>query len=147
MRSFWTIKALPIATSDCSSTAVPELADASQQLLRETARWLRDLYPPPATQPVASHREEPPWFRPLTPELLGEALLARVLATAPALPARLLNHATEVQATRTFAVLTQAARTHTSATNALRTALTDHLPRLWRSAGRVPPTGGKRKRA
>jgi tetratricopeptide (TPR) repeat protein len=115
-------------------TAVPELADASQQLLRETARWLRDLYPPPATQPVASHREEPPWFWPLTPELLGEALLAGVLETAPALPARLLNHATEVQATRTFAVLTQAARTHTSATHALRTALTDHLPRLWRSA-------------
>jgi tetratricopeptide (TPR) repeat protein len=125
------------ATEDEAASAlaaVPDLADASQQRLREAAGWLRDLYPPPATQSLASQRNESPWFAPLTPELLGDALLGRVLETAPLLPTRLLSKATPLQANYVLTRLTQAARIHDSARGALRRALSDHLPVLWLSA-------------
>ena len=120
-------------------TAVPELANASQERLRDVARWLRDLYPPP-TGPPASDHAEPPWFRPLTPVLLGEALVAQVLETAPELPTRLLDHASAAQAKRALTALTHAARAQTrtgssgqpgSAEQSLRRALRDHLSAQW----------------
>jgi hypothetical protein len=79
-------------------TALPDLDDAPQIALRNMARWLRDLYPlPPA------HRAADPdandtavaWFRPLVPDLLGEALVAVTLADdqAPQLASDLLHRA------------------------------------------------------
>ena len=77
------------------------------------------------------------WFRPLVPDLLGEALIAAVLADdeAPELASHLLHRASRPeQIRRTLAMLTQTARAHRTARHALRQALADHLPTLWGTA-------------
>ena len=112
-------------------TAVPDLADAPQELLRRVARWLRDLYPPPLAQPGSDATAAAAWFRPLAPDLLGEALVASVLDGVPELASRLLALAAHAGAKRALTVLTQAARRYPAAERALRAALSDHLEALW----------------
>ena len=103
--------------------AVPDLAGAQQHLLREVARWLRDLYPVP-------HGEG--WLRPLSPELLADALLGSVLDEAPRLASELLGRTEELKPV--LATLTRAARGHASAEAALRVALRDHFDIAWGAA-------------
>jgi hypothetical protein len=88
--------------------AIPDLADAGQQTLRDLAWWLRDLYPSRHLQPTAARTEDQSWFRPLTPNLLGEALVARVLESVPELANRLLASASQAQGELALTVLTQA---------------------------------------
>jgi hypothetical protein len=115
--------------------AVLDLADANQDLLRRTARWLRELYPTGSPQSESDERERArAWFRRLAPDLLGEALVANVLDDVPELAGRLLASATAPQTKRAHTVLAQAARNHVGAENALRTALTHPLPSLWATA-------------
>jgi Tetratricopeptide repeat len=123
-------------------TAVPDLADASQEPLRlEVARWLRELYPAPAAQPTHTEGADP-WFRPLTPVPLGEALIAQTIQSAPNLPNRVLDAATPTQAKRALTVLTQTASAFASANDsshaaveaALLRALVTHLAAHWQVA-------------
>ena len=122
--------------------AVPDFEDASQERRRGIARWLRDLYPLPATEAPPAGVSEPLWFRPLTPVPLGEALIAHALETAPALPTRLLAVATASQAGRALAVLNQASRAHSSVKKALRRATSDHLATQWSAALEVAQETG-----
>jgi tetratricopeptide (TPR) repeat protein len=124
--------------SDASAAlaAIPDLADASEQR-RNIARWLRDIYSLPPGHSVP-HPDggggEVAWFRPLAPDLLGEALIAAALADdeAPELASDLLRRASKPeQVHRTLTVLTQAARNHPALQRALRQALTDHLRSVW----------------
>jgi hypothetical protein len=121
--------------------AIPDLADAPQQL-RPTARWLRDLYLPPLAQPVSNTPETATWFRPLTPDVLGEALLAAVLPEIPGMPSRVLAQATSQQTHAALTELTQAARTHPAVVPPLRQALADNVSALWRTALTVAQEAG-----
>jgi tetratricopeptide (TPR) repeat protein len=121
------------ASEDEAATAlaaIPDLADATE-LLRPTARWLRDLYPGPIDE-GRDNAQRRGWFRPLAPPLLVEALVADVVADLPSLPTRLLERATPAQAHAALTALTQTARTpHSAAREPLRKALAAHLPSLW----------------
>jgi tetratricopeptide (TPR) repeat protein len=111
--------------------ALPDLADARQETLRDVAGWLRDLYPPLIDQPTLD--EDPtavPWFRPLTPDLLADELVARVLEHVPEVVTALLGKATPVQAERVLTVLARAAN-YPAVDRALRQALTERLSRVW----------------
>jgi tetratricopeptide (TPR) repeat protein len=116
--------------------AIPFLANAPEQR-HNIAHWLRGIYSPPAGHRVP-HPDggggEAAWFRPLAPDLLGEALIAAALADdeAPDLAGELLRRASKPeQVHRTLTVLTQAARNYPAAQRALQQALTDQLGSLW----------------
>jgi hypothetical protein len=109
--------------------AVPDLVDAREQSRREVARWLRGLYP----QPLAE-RERGSWWRPLAPDLLGEALLGQVLGDVRELAAGVLDRVTAPARHRAMAVLTQAARRHRAAEDALADALLLHVGGWWTTA-------------
>ncbi|MDP8943911.1 MAG: tetratricopeptide repeat protein, partial [Actinomycetota bacterium] len=132
-----------LATADSESeaasalTAVPDLADAPQHVLRRVGRWLRDLYPPPLAQSGSDATAGAARLRPLAPDLLGEALVASVLEAVPELASRLLARSTPPGAKRALTVLTQAARRHPAAARALRAALSDQLEGLWSVAVEV----------
>ena len=123
-------------------SAVPDLADPSQAPRRlEVARWLRELYPAPAAQPTHTQGADP-WFRPLTPVPLGEALIAQTIRSAPSLPSRVLDTATPTQAKRALTVLTQTVGAFASADDpshaaveaALLRALVTHVAAHWQVA-------------
>jgi tetratricopeptide (TPR) repeat protein len=121
-------------------TALPDLEDARQAALRNIARWLRDVYPLPPTPDAAdadANNTAVVWFRPLVPDLLGEALVAAALAEdqAPELASDLLHRAGQPeQIYRILTVLTQASRAHRVARRALRQSLADHLSTVWATA-------------
>ena len=98
---------------------VPDLADNPAQL-RPCARWLRGLYPPSIAYTPGS---QPPWFRPLTPDRIGEALIARVVAEIPSLLPRLLASCSSAQAQVALTSLAQTAHAHPGVAEPLRAAL------------------------
>lgn len=106
--------------------AVPDLTGAQQHLLRQVARWLRDLYP------VPHDRTADGWLRPLSPELLGDALLGSVLNAVPRLASELLGRVDEPKPV--LATVTRASRTQTSAEAALRLALEERFDAAWEAA-------------
>ncbi len=82
-------RAVAVATLTAAATeeqavtalhAMPELADAAQLVVHQIARWLHDLDPGSST-----------FLPPLQPDLLGEAVVDRVLAQLPDLADRLLD--------------------------------------------------------
>jgi tetratricopeptide (TPR) repeat protein len=117
--------------------AVPDLASTDDLIVRSIARWLNALYPPAAAGAPGGT-----WLRPLVPDVIGEALVAEVLADVPELAARLLSGAAPEQARAALTRLTQAARTHAAARDALAGALAAHLPALWRIAIAVAQSVG-----
>jgi TPR repeat protein len=99
--------------------AVPDLAgDGLEAVRRQIARWLRDLYPGEG------------WFRPLEPDVLGEALVADVLEEVPELARTLIDSATPAQLDRTITILNAAAREHPVRDFLQRDADPDFLFRL-----------------
>lgn len=111
--------------------SVPDLAgSANDALRRRTVRWLHDLYP--------GER----WFRPLEPDLLGEALVSRVVGDIPNLPAALLAHSTTTQANRVLTVLGRAARDYATAKEALKRGLSASFERIADQVVEVAPQVG-----
>jgi tetratricopeptide (TPR) repeat protein len=123
-------------------TAVPDLTDASQEHLRDVARWLHELYPEPAGRSRSRSLAAASWFRPLTPVVLGDALVGMVLETAPSIVSRLLGDGCGEQPRRVLTVLTHAARTYGSAEQALRQAVGDHFEARWEVALTVAQEAG-----
>lgn len=124
--------------------AVPDLYGASEERRRNIARWLHELYPLHAGQARSRPFAAAQWFRPLTPIVLGDALLGMVLEDggAPNLATRLMQGARAEQAKRTLTVLTHAARTYGSADKALRSALAAHFAERWDLAMEVAQEAG-----
>ncbi len=122
--------------------AVPDLADASHQERRRVARWLRDLYPPgDEVGADAGEAETARWFSPLQPDLLGEALVARVLpdvlddaVETSSIIDGLLARITQTHAVELLSTLNRSARDHHSAEQALRRCLQTRFASLWRPA-------------
>jgi hypothetical protein len=111
--------------------AIPNLAGDGQRAARhDAADWLHALYP------------GPDYLNPLEPDLVGEALVARLLLALPDLAGDLLSGAAEGQVARALTVLNRAAPRHPSARAALRRALTEHVARLWPQAVAVAKEGG-----
>lgn len=111
--------------------AVPDLAgEAQEPLRRRVAAWLHTLYPGAG------------WLRPLEPDLLGEALVADVLAELPELAGRLLARSSPAQARRTLMVLTRTANAHEPVEAVLRDALAEQVDVLWEPAIEVAQTTG-----
>jgi tetratricopeptide (TPR) repeat protein len=128
-------------------TCVPDLIGASEERRREIARWLRELYAP-SVAPQASDATAEPWFRPLTPVPLGEALVEQTLESAPRLLSDLLEVATPAQARRALTVMTQTVNNYGRDANqsraavALRCALDKHLGTHWREVLEVAQEAG-----
>jgi tetratricopeptide (TPR) repeat protein len=102
--------------------AVPDLADEGEGLRRRVAHWLSSLYPGEG------------FLRPLEPDVLGEHLIALVLADTPELAEALIVRSAPNQLRRALTVLTRAARTHEAAKTALRQALRDQPLSVWETA-------------
>jgi Trypsin-like peptidase domain len=107
--------------------AVPDLAESPQHV-RPVARWLHELYPLASVGSGGADTNAAGWLPALTPEPLGEALIARVVGDIPELPTRLLERATPVQTQVALTALTEAARSY----RAVR------APTARRSRGRAP---------
>jgi hypothetical protein len=120
------IATLTIAASETEAAqalaTVPDLTDAQQLILREIARWLSGLYSGPG------------YLKPLEPDRLGEALVARVCADVPELATELLKGGSDQQQRRTLTVVARAARDYPAATDALQAALARLLDRLLSTA-------------
>jgi tetratricopeptide (TPR) repeat protein len=108
--------------------AVPDLADASQALRRDVAWWLRELYPAPVAESADVGED---WFRPLAPDLLAEALVARVLGDLPDLPRRVLERVGFAQAKPLLTSLAFAARSHPAVEGPLHEVIAPHLEDVW----------------
>ncbi|MCA1697662.1 MAG: serine protease, partial [Actinobacteria bacterium] len=96
---------------------VPDLDNVAAR--RRVARWLHGLY-----------RTSSGWIAPLEPDLLGEALVAQIAASAPELVRDLLGRADVATATRVLIVLTRGSRHHDACRIALADGLEQHLHRL-----------------
>ena len=107
--------------------AVPDLASHSEGTRRLVARWLRNLYPGAPDE----------WFKPLKPDLLGEAHVAAVLRDVPSLAEHLLAGAEPASVKRTLRVLGQGASCYPSTRRALEAAVAGDVERLWLSAMEV----------
>jgi tetratricopeptide (TPR) repeat protein len=94
---------------------VPELADVPIGVRRDTARWLRSLYPPSGAH----------WWGSLAPDLLAEHLVCEVLGESPDLPGALLGGLDPLSAVGALTVITRAAAHHTEAPKLLERALRD----------------------
>ncbi len=114
--------------SDSADTAlvrmVPTLGDALDERVALVVRWLRALYGSSGV---------------LEPDLLGEVLLARVLAASPALAGTVLDEADPHQLVRALLVLSRVAGRSTAAREAVRDALDPRLPDLAAVAHQAPP--------
>jgi tetratricopeptide (TPR) repeat protein len=110
--------------------AVPDLADSSDGLRRRVARWLSTLYPGEG------------YLRPLEPDILADAHVARVLVEIPELAEVMLAGANPAQSKHALTVLTRAARTELTARTALSSALARQLPTLWLAALEVAQETG-----
>ncbi len=75
---------------------VPGLRDQSEDARIRAARWLHDLYPPPADLPDPAERRagERPYWGTLQPDLLAEHLVGRIARLRPDFIIRLLDGAT-----------------------------------------------------
>ena len=109
--------------------AVPDFA-GDGQLARKLARWLATLYPGTGQ------------LRAFEPDLLGEALIGRVLEAVPELASGLLARTDPDQAKHALGVLTRTARSQPSAERALREVLSDDLESLWPAAIEVAQQTG-----
>ena len=121
-------------------SAIPDLADASQEVLRDIAWWLRSLYEPAVSSEGAS---DTAWFRPLRPDPIGDALIAELLHVLPQLPNDLLVDATPEQIARTLTVLTGTARFDETARAVLERLVDERLGSIWRTALSVAQQAGE----
>jgi tetratricopeptide (TPR) repeat protein len=134
--------------------AVPDLMSATEQERRRIVRWLRDLYPRdgdtqdegPDPDGVASPQS---WFSPLAPDILGEALISRVLPDvldeaidAPTVVDNLLAHTAGAHAVEVLTALNRAARDHPNAKQALHRCLQARFTSLWLPAIEVAQETG-----
>ena len=127
------VATLAIADSEdeaaAALSAIPDLAgDARGQ--RAVARWLRHLYP---------HAEGDSWLPGLVPDVLGDALLAAVLAESPSIARGLLDEPSPEQAQSVLRALDRAARAHDG--------LEALLSELVGAAAASAVAGGARRRA
>ena len=105
-------------------SAIPDLAgDARGQ--RAVARWLRHLYP---------HAEGDSWLPGLVPDVLGDALLAAVLAESPSIARGLLDEPSPEQAQSVLRALDRAARAHDGVRSLLAELLAQRLRAIWPAA-------------
>lgn len=128
--------------------AIPGLQAAERPALVAMAGWLRELYARgrPKSGEVAGGRDDSelsPWFRPLSPDPLGEALVARTAGEAPGLAGRLLAEGTPTQVIRTLTVLNLSARSHRGAAEALGAGLRTNFASLWPPAMDVAEATGE----
>ena len=105
-------------TEDEARSALQALPDFAQANLTPALYWLHDLYPAQS------------YLGPLRPDLLGEALVAQVIAARPDLPLRLLPDADRTWATRLLTVLAQTAGTDARLAGVLHETLVSRLKLL-----------------
>jgi tetratricopeptide (TPR) repeat protein len=111
--------------------AVPDLdGEANERLRRAIVGWLGSLYPGEG------------YLRPLEPDLLGEALVGRVLDDVPELASRLLARCTPAQLRRALGVLGRVAQRSETARLALGRALEENFTAIWDVAIDVAPEVG-----
>jgi tetratricopeptide (TPR) repeat protein len=104
---------------------VPDLDSAEQR--GRVARWLHDLYPPPAHENDARKGE---WLGPLRPDRLAEQLVAGELAGRPELVGSWFAGLDGLRAARALTVLARAALTQEQVVSLLHAALAAHLDHL-----------------
>lgn len=123
--------------------AIPDLSDAGQSAVRDLAWWLRDLYPGAST-PGSFHDADAsePWFRPLIPDLLAEALVARVVTAVPELATSLAGTASPGASRRILSVLTNAARAYPRVEGVLRRTVDEHFSSVWETAIEIAQEAG-----
>ncbi len=122
------VATLAIADSEdeaaAALSAIPDLAgDARGQ--RAVARWLRHLYP---------HAEGDSWLPGLVPDVLGDALLAAVLAESPSIARGLLDEPSPEQAQSVLRALDRAARAHDGVRSLLAELVAQRLRAIWPAA-------------
>ena len=134
-----------IAVSDEGSAAqvlrrIPGMSDASSGILRQIARWVRQLYPPDrAGDPARGAR----WWGSLQPDLLAEQHVITVLADAPDLAEASLRDLTPDQAAEALTLLARVTGRHPAAAEILERALRADLSGLGVPAVQVAAqTGG-----
>jgi tetratricopeptide (TPR) repeat protein len=99
---------LSAASGDEAEEALRAVGSDKMDCLR-VANWLRKLYP----------GDPDSWFHPLEPDLLGEALLAKILSDAPSVVDRALVAVIPERAERPLTVLTRMAHQNADARAAL----------------------------
>ncbi len=116
------------------------MSDASSGILRQIARWVRQLYPPDrAGDPARGAR----WWGSLQPDLLAEQHVITVLADAPDLAEASLRDLTPDQAAEALTLLARVSGRHPAAAEILGRALRADLSGLGVPAVQVAAqTGG-----
>ena len=112
--------------------AVPDLREAPEARRREIANWLCRLYP----------GEPDEWFRPLEPDLLGEANVAIVLGEVPSLASEVVRLCDDERAKGALTILTRVARRDEGSKLALQEAIAADVDRLWQPAMQVAEETG-----
>lgn len=102
---------------------IPDLEDASAQLLGVLARWVHKLYP-----------SGPDWWNPLEPDLVGEHLIATAYADTPTVLARVLARNAPTALGRSLDIYARLARDHPDLRDVLQPVLSEELTRLCRLA-------------
>lgn len=120
--------------------AVTDLAE-QRALRRSVARWLNKLYAPTPIG-ASAHNEAGRWLPALSPQTLGEVLIAQVISKERPLVIALLDRATPAQTRATLTALTQAARGHPAVHDRLAEAITDRITPLWKVARTVAQRAG-----
>ena len=104
--------------------SVPDLAgEAGAQ--RAVARWLRDLYARP---------DRAGWFAGLTPDELGDELVAAVLAESPSIARGLLAEPSPDQLHHMLGAMARGARAHDDVRSLLAELVAQRLRALWPAA-------------
>jgi AAA ATPase domain/Tetratricopeptide repeat len=128
------VATLTIASDEAQAAAalatVPDLADEAR-MRRATARWLRGLYPRPEAIDAG-------WFSPLSPDELGDVLVAGVVGDCPAIVGGLLAD----QPHHVLSVLVRAAHEHADVAAHLEELVTEHLATIWPAAIAVAQESG-----
>src|SRR5690606_32290268 len=93
----------------------PGLGDQSEDMRLRTARWLRDLYPPPSPLPdphPAAPASSGAYWGSLQPDRLAEHLITRTVTKRPDLLTGLLSATSPDQDHQALTVLSRASATH-----------------------------------
>jgi tetratricopeptide (TPR) repeat protein len=114
----------PVDLEDAAErlSRVPELRDAGIAARRETARWLRQLYPPGP--------DEAGWWSTMGPDLVAEYAVCRTLATDPGLVDTFFAQLDEATARQALTLLARAAEHRPEAVTVIRHALLAHFGEL-----------------